>query len=771
MNKLTQIIRSLLRDRLNTSVMIVSLAIGIAGISLIFLFINREIGTDSFHEKRERIYALKCDDPWVKGAKMYHCRYGSAEYMKDNFAAVEDFCRMFGAGAQKVVVNDEEYFDRPYILAASENFFRFFSYDLLTKNQETALDTENSIVISTELAKKYFGSADPVGKIINLINIDNKEQMVVTGIFQKPENNTQILFDMVRLIGEKDSRCYLLLAENANPAEMETLFFGKKESIPVIHDGTPGSYSLEPFQKTYFNTSRGASFEATRDKTDLWIALIIGLMIIGVAIFNYLGILANKYQKKIKEYYIRRINGSSMINLIGRFMLENSIIVVFSFVLSLLILPEVLPFFNSMTNSKITEQFIFRQESLAILIAVLIFILLLTLIFASNLIYSNLSLNFLKADQNQKRGMIQIPAFNVFQIAASIALIISSIIIIRQMNFITNKPIGLDKKVIEVKIPGQYKDKTGVFKEELLSHNTINNVSIVGASPVLEHFLVSLHYQENGKEKQYSPSGFSGDENYLKVLDIELVEGNDFSEILSSNTKKCLINQTFASIFAGQSLVGKGIPGMEDMTVTGIVKDFHYSGLKSGIEPAFISFDNKGRHLLVKATDGMTFEARNTIEQVWQKIIPDYPVNIESVGDRYEWFHRDNTNFKRLIVSCSVISLFLSMIGLFALSFQKAHSRTKEIGIRKINGATISEILLLINKDFIRWTLIAFAIALPASWYAMHQWLENYAYKTELPWWIYAFSGAIVLVIALSTVSWHSWRAATKNPVEALRYE
>jgi putative ABC transport system permease protein len=309
MNKLSQIIRSLLRDRLNTSVMIVSLAIGIAGISLIFLFINRELSTDSFHENKDQIYALKCDDPWAPGSKMYHCRYGSAEYMKSNFAVVEDFCRMWGAGSQKIVVNNEEYFDKPYILAASENFFRFFSYNLITKNQETALDTENSIVISSELAKKYFGSSDPVGKIITLVNSGENEEMVITGIFQKPEKNTQILFDMVRLIGDKDSRCYLLLAEDANRDDLEKLFLEKKESIPVIHDGTPGTYYLEPFQQTYFNTSRGASFEAVRDRMDLWIALIIGLMILGVAIFNYLGIMAIKYQKKIIEYYVRRING------------------------------------------------------------------------------------------------------------------------------------------------------------------------------------------------------------------------------------------------------------------------------------------------------------------------------------------------------------------------------------------------------------------------------------------------------------------------------
>ena len=156
---------------------------------------------------------------------------------------------------------------------------------------------------------------------------------------------------------------------------------------------------------------------------------------------------------------------------------------------------------------------------------------------------------------------------------------------------------------------------------------------------------------------------------------------------------------------------------------------------------------------------------------IWQKLIPDYPLDIESVGDRFDWFHRGNENFKKLIGSCSLISLFLSMIGLFAVSYQKTRSRTKEIGIRKINGANIIEILAMINKDFVRWTLIAFIIAVPVAWFAMDKWLENYAYRTEVKLWIFALSGIIVLTISLLTVSWQSWRAATRNPVESLRYE
>jgi len=299
----------------------------------------------------------------------------------------------------------------------------------------------------------------------------------------------------------------------------------------------------------------------------------------------------------------------------------------------------------------------------------------------------------------------------------------------------------------------------------------VKNISLVGASPLLEHFLLALKYQENGVEKQYSPAGFSGDENYLSVLGIELVAGDDFSETLSANTNKCLINESFASLFKDQDLVGKGIPGMEDKIIAGIVKDFHYSDLKSFVEPAFISFDNKGGHLLVKASDNQISQVREAISSVWQKLIPDYPENTESVGDRYEWYHRENVNFRKLITTCSIISLFLSMIGLFAVSYQKTLSRTKEIGIRKINGAKISDILKMINSDFFRWTIIAFFIAVPAAFYAMYKWLEDYAFKTDLSWWIFALSGLLVLTVSLLTVSWQSWRAATINPVEALRYE
>jgi len=768
--QLTQIFRSIFRDRLNTLVIIVSLAVGLTSVNLIALFLSRELKTDDFHQYKDRIYGLKCDDPFFPGKKMYYCRAGSAEYMKLNFPQVEDFCRLKTLYTVKTVADNKD-FDNPLILGASENFFRFFSYTLLTNNPESVLESPGNLAISTELARKYFGTGNPVGKIITLVGRDSAEHMMVSGIFEKPAGNTQINFDVVRSTGNVDSRCYLRLKENTDPKELENLFDKEKNSIPIVSAGSPDvRYYLEPFMKAYFDKSRGSAIEKSRDKSDLLTAMIIGILILVISVFNYLGILTNRYYRKIREFYVRRINGGPMLSLVSRFMLENSILVIISLVISIALMQDALPFFNSLTGSNITVNTILQSGQLQYLLLVPAFILLITLLFAVYLVRRTLDLKLLKSDGYLSLRSIHIPVFNIFQLAGSIALIICSLVIVRQMNYITNKPIGLDKEVIEIKIPPQYSEKAPVFKGELMGNSSIKGVSVVGASPVLEHWLVALKYQENGVEMQYTPAGFSGDENYLRVLGIELVAGTGFSGS-PSDKSKCLVNESFARLFRGQDLVGKGMPGMEKKIIAGIVKDFNYSDLKSYVEPAFISFDDQGGHLLVKATESRTGEAMSAISAVWKKLIPDYPVDIESVGDRFEWFHRDNVSFKKLIGSCAIISLFLSLIGLFALSYQKTRSRTKEIGIRKINGSTIAGILALITSDFIRWTAIATIAAIPAAWFAMHSWLENYAYKTSVKWWLFLLSGTIVLGTVLVTVFFQSYRAATRNPVEALRYE
>jgi putative ABC transport system permease protein len=765
-----QIFRGFIRDRLNTAVILISLAVGMACINLILLFIYREINTDSFQKNGARIYMLKSDNPFEKGTLMSQCRLGGAEYMKENFSQIEDFCRVTTVTVQKIVVDGETYYDKPSVYEASSNFFNFFTFPLITNNSNTVLETESDIAISEELALKYFGNNNPVDKIISITSQDTAKEYFIKGVFRKPALNSMFSFDIVKFRKESERYAFVLLKKGTNPSELEKIFATEKEKIPNINDGMPGQYHLQGLRQTYFDNEY-SQLGSRRDKNDLRLALIIGLLVICVASFNYLGLINNKLLSKTSEFTTRRINGASKTSLIGAFMAENLFLILISLAFSLEIISWILPVFNDLTGSDLMLSNFFRQDGILITLSVSAFLMLLTLLF-SYFSISNQSISSeltIRKKIRLKRTMI--PAFNVIQISVSIALLACSLIIIKQINYIRCKDIGLNKEVIEVRLPSQYSGKATVFRDELLKDPSINMVSVTNASPLLEFWMVLAKYTEDGIEKEYTPAYFPGDENYIGVLGIELKEGRNFSGNSASDKNNCLINETLAAKFPNHNLIGDKLPGDKDLTVIGIVKDFHFSSLKSTIDPGVIIYDTRGFHLLVKPADHMLQPALKMISETWKSLIPDYPVDTESVKDRYEWYHRENANYAKLIGSCCIISLFLSMIGLFTVSYNSGLKRTKEIGIRKINGAKTFEIMSLLNKDFVKWVAIAFSVATPVAWYVMHNWIRNYAYKTELSWWIFVLSGAIALGITLLTVTWQSWHAATRNPVEALRYE
>jgi putative ABC transport system permease protein len=739
--------------------------------NLITTFITREENADGFQKDKNRIYALQADDPFRKGQKMYFIRNGAAEYMKDNFAEVEDYCKISNASPSKVEVNNQDYFDDKRTIAVSSNFFTFFSYQLIAGSPAQALETNQDVVISEKLALKYFGNLNPIGQKMTFTNGKEDAEMFVSGVFRQPKESTQLNFEMVKLIGESDARVYLLLSENTNIAQLEEKFAQNRETIPIVHDGTPGTHYLKSMKAAYFDTARRQTVENNRNKSDLVIALVIALMILGVALFNYLGLINNQLMEKTREYSIRRVNGGSKINLINGFLGETFILVGAAFGFSLVLMISAIPFFNQLTSTLITTSYIFSVENIFLLFGIPSLILLASFLFVLFKIGVSVKTEALKPGKIYLANKFQIPAFNIAQLAISVLLIIGSIIILKQINYISNKKIGIDKDVLEVKIPMQHKNLAPIFKAELEKKSSVEIISLANASPVLEYFMVLMHYDENGVDKQYAPAGFAGDENYLKALGIEIVEGQDFSENAAANQNKCIINESLAALFPNRNLIGKNLPGSENDIIIGVCKDFHYGSLKAVIEPGYIGYRNNGFYLMVKPVSGQEAQVRKEVAEIWNSLITDFPLNMESIGDRYEWMHRENQNYAKLIGTCCIISVFLSMIGLFAVSFHTSRRRIKEIGIRKVNGAKISEILALLNKDFVIWVAVAYIIAIPVGWYAMHKWLESFVYKTSLNWWIFVLAGLIALLIALITVSFQSWKAASRNPVDALRYE
>ena len=437
--KVKQIVRSFLRNPLNSTVIIISLAIGMACTNLIMIFVTSELKTDSFQQNRDRIYLLKCDNPYEKGTQMSTCRKGGAEYMKANFSQVEDFCRIRYGNTQKIMIGNQIFNDNLAVFETSANFFKIFSYKLLTNNADEVLSTKDDIAISEELAQKYYGERLPVGRIITIISGDTKTDYNIKGIFKKPVENSQFQFDIVKLNEDSERFAYLLLKENSDPVSLEKLLAEQKDKIPVINDGTPGQYYLKSFKQRYFDTSEYFPLGNKRDKSDIWIAMIIGMMIISVASVNYLGLVNNKLFDKTPEFYIRRINGSSRSRLITDFLLENLIIIVIAFIISLEVISWIIPFFNDLTGSSIGMNLYTRPHSYIIMLFVLLFLLLATLFFSANKINKQAISSTSRVILDKKGKLVKVPAFNIFQLVVTIVLLICSITILSQINYISRK--------------------------------------------------------------------------------------------------------------------------------------------------------------------------------------------------------------------------------------------------------------------------------------------------------------------------------------------
>ncbi|MCU4156527.1 ABC transporter permease [Carboxylicivirga sp. A043] len=767
--------RNILNNRFSTIIILISLSVGITCMCLVGVFVQRELATDGFHKYSDRIYALSCDDPFAPGSRMYFAREGAARYMQDNFEQVEDYCLVKSTITNRVFVDNNSFFDKPNTLSVSPNFFDFFSYQLVAGQSDKVLETENNVVLSEQLAEKYFGSASPLGQVIELEELMRptkeavKKQYVVTGVFRKPLANSHLQFDIITMMESGDSRAFIRLARDVERTEMEALLAANKEHIPVIHAGTQGTYYLESLSSNYFTHQRHSDAEITRDITDVYIALAIGIIIFLISIINYLSLLDNLLKMRERSFVIRRINGSSIGANISMMMQEVLLLVGVSMLLSGVIITLSLPFFNQLMHASISLDFMLHLNQVALVSIVFIVLLVISFVYVIISFKSSGIIN-LQALDKKKRNYAQFPVFRVFQIASSIVLIIASFTILKQLVYLNNKSLGLDKNVIVLTIPSKYYEQIDVFKQKLKSHACIKHVAGASSTPLMGHWMVKFHYSEGGKDKSYTPCGFSGDAEFVETLDLNLLAGKGFNVDGISNKEKCLINESLLKLFPNQDLLGEKLPG-SDKEVVGIVKDFHYSNLMNFVGPAIIEYRDSHNHLLVKADVRKWNEANLLISKIWQEVIHDYPLDKLSLNERYNIIHAENKSFINLIAVCCFISIFLSMIGLFTTSLQMSLVRTKEIGIRKVNGATVMEVISLLTKGYSKWVVAAFIVAAPLGYYYMTSWLQKFAYQTELSWWIFIAAGMLAYIITMLTVAWQSFKVASQNPIKALRYE
>lgn len=771
--RLKILFRNIVRERLSTFIIVLSLTIGIACITLLSYFVIKETGVDKFNPDADRTYALQMDDIFDLGFRPYWFHKDAPSYLVDNFDQFEDNCLFRDRTTKTITVANESYYDAKIVLLADENFFDFFNYKLISKKQEDVLATKNDVVISDKLAEKYFGDKDPLGQLIT-IKIGNEEsKLSVTGVFQVPECKSHLKFDIVKKVQEADNpyRAYLKLKEGVTQEEANKLLVDYNNEIPSIFNiGEESAINVASFKEMYYDTKRNGNFEISRSKTDVVAAIILAIVVLIIAAFNYLGLANARLLNRAKSYTIQIINGNSKIGCIQQFLTENVLLIVMSFVLSWGIIYLALPFFNQITDSQILFTQILLSKHILVAISTVLVLVVSSFLFVWLKTVTTLDLELLKS-KNSSTGnsKFEIPVFNVIQLASVVVLIIMALVIRKQNIYIINKPIGISKEVIEVRLPWEHVNLSQVFKDEFQKSPLVENASI-GLSPFTQMQKMIVEYNNDGIQKQYTMGIFNGDADYLSTLEMEIIDGHGFTGNPNVDEGTCLVNESVVKSLGDFLVLGDRLPGLTNKVI-GVVKDFHYLDLKSNIEPSMVAYSNSGNAILLKPKKGYITGAFQLAENTWDKLLSNEPKHIEVIEDTYQALHKESQNYIMLISSFAVISILLSMVGLFAVSIQTCKIRTKEIGIRKVNGATIAKVISTLNIDFLKWLLIANCVAIPLSWYLSQHWLQHYLYRTELSWWIFILSGIITILVAIITVSWQSWKTATRNPVEALRYE
>jgi putative ABC transport system permease protein len=689
--------------------------------------------------------------------------------------------------------NETETFQVNDIIYADSTFFDIFSFSVIQGDAKTSLTEPNSIVLTESTANKIFGNSDPVGKTIEFIGTNENPRLkfTVTAIIKDVPVNSSIKFngivsfstlksikpggvDVDEDYGNWTYDTYILKKSNSSIDQLT-----KKTNEIWLNDVLkrsdirPDSESAKEFISGFVPLKEVSFFKNNKARF-IYLILSVGIFIIILALINFVNLSIAKASTRTKEIAIKKVHGSSRYDLIKQFIGETLVLTFISTALALVIVYYLLPLFNEITGITFSFKLTENPEWILLLISGSILTGILAGIYPALYISSFKPVTILKNEKingNLNKTIIQI--LIVFQFVISIILIISTIIIARQVRYMRTENIGFDNKhIIICQLTNNIRNKFDIFKQGLLENPDIINVATSSGIGLAEKFHISFTEEINGVEKSFR--AMAVDPDFIKTIGLKIIEGRDFSwDLETDKSKTVILNETAVKYFALDPALGFELNiNNTKALVIGVIKDYHNESFQNKISPQVLWYvPGWNSSLSIRISRNNISETVQYIKNQWNELSPDIPFEFQFLDEKYDALYREEDKFNLLIGYFSIIAILIACLGLFGLASFSTERRNKEIGIRKINGAKISEILVLLNRDFVIRVSIAFIIGVPIAWYAMHKWLQSFAYKTELNWWIFALAGIISLSIALLTVSWQSWRAATRNPIDALKYE
>lgn len=793
-NYLKTTFRNFYLNKTQTIIKIIGLSIALCVSIAIFSWVKFELSYDNFHKDSDQIYRLVLEDNRIPAPPGFKLLF-------DEIPEIENSTRLFYAGflgGTQKVSHGKKIFTNDAIYYADDDFFKVFSFPLLQGNPNNVLSKRNAAIITEATAAKYFGKENPVGKTLLL---GNENLLEITGVLKKIPENSHFHFDI--LITMKNLEwwntinnkpifgsmwvfpTYFKINKNTN---IETV---KQKIARGLHSfkNTPDSFNAQEIADIHLHSNYTMELEANGDINSIYLFSAVGILIIFMSCINYINLSTALSFKRSKEVGIRKTVGALRHQIIFQFVNESVLTSVIAFLIAMILVEAIKPFLFSIIGVKFFNG-IFGEEFIVLITFIFtLFLGFLTGLFPAltvekrHIISSVNSVVSANGKAIRSRGTLVI-----IQFCISIILITSSIIIYNQMNFIKNKKLGYNKNQVLVLNLGQNRiiEKIDVLKKSFSENPNIINITSCSQLPTN---IITAEGVIKKDGTRYEPYFIGVDKDFFQTLDIKIKKGKeqignmfpDYKFDWKSFKNNFVVNQTFLNKAGIKIEDTENQPlsirhgNMNPGPIIGVVDDFHFESLHSQINALVFEFTPalqwNNAFLLVKINQNNISSTINFIKNKWESLADGLPFEFSFLDEEYNSLYKSEAQMSNLFLSFTLISVFIIVLGLLGLIAFITNQKTKEIGIRKVLGASINNILLLLSKKIIAWVIIANVTAIPFSYYLMNKWLQDFAYRIDIGWWMFALSGGAALLIALAKVSFQAVKAALANPVDSLKYE
>lgn len=789
-------LRNLRKNKAFSFINILGLTVGLTCCLLMVLYIRHELSYDDFQKNGDRMARVIME--YSEGGSVMKGNFTStkvAPAFKRNFPEVEQAVRMYKG--IRVVHYQDKLFDEKSFMYADSTFFDMFSFKLLKGNPQYALSGPNVVVLTQSAAKKYFGDDDPIGKIIKVGSTETDYQ--VTGVIEDCPSNSQIKYDFLASfsslgVTQEDTywdanyTTYLLLKDKSSIASLQAKIpgFMKKEMATTLSGGDYVNFHLEPFKSIHLH-SPYEGFEPNSSITYIYIIGVVALLILAIACFTYVNLSTARSMERAKEVGIRKVSGAFKKQIFWQFIGESMILSVISLLLSLALAAVLLPSFNHLADRQLSLSSMFSPFIIGLALMIILCISLAAGSYPALILSGFQPVKVLKgAFKNTGSGLWLRKTLIVFQFAISAFLIVATFIIQNQLHYIQTKDLGYNKDQIIV-LPLDQK-MTGILntiKTEFKTNPDVLSLTKANNEPINIVSGYSMSRADQVGKGGISVNANVVDEDFIKTIGATIIAGTDFTEqdskdvlepteqdkkkyhyILNESAAKAL-GWTPEEAIGKKMFLGEQRPGI----VKGVVKDFNFSSFHDPIKPLVLFNEPWGGSLLVKLSGKHLPQTLAFLESKWKQLIQHRPFEYRFLDDDYNKLYQSEIRLGKVLNIFATIAILLAALGLFGLSAYSIQQRTKEIGIRKVLGASVPNVITLLSKDFLSLVIVASIIAFPIAWWVMNQWLQDFVYRVSIGWWIFLIAGIIAIIITLLTVSFLAIKAAVANPVKSLRTE